>query len=212
MLTFHDSSNFIKSCLILCNCQSWIEIGITSLFSFHTIGCWFGEFKTFGSVTCFEITFWTSTFWSTCTLLKISIDNESGFDSYQMQSFWCSWPNRQQLFFQDGFFDQSDTRSLPFSFFPLPRQNMDITHGFVLRYCLHDQLKLHIERCSEMLVDSINPYWQISGVWVGPIPGKLIQQSILEFWGITRANFWKTHPNMDEFSRNRSSSCADILH
>ena len=156
MLTFHDSSNFIKSCLILCNGQSWIEIGITCFFSFHTISCWFREFKTFGSVTCFEITFWTSTFWSTCTLLKIIIDNESGFDSHQMQSFWCSWPNRQQLFFRDGSFGRSDTRSLPFSFFPLPRQNMDITHGFVLRYCLRDQLKLHIERFSGMLVDSIN--------------------------------------------------------
>ena len=27
------------------------------------------------------------------------------------------------------------------------------------------------------------PYWQISGAWARPINGKLIQSSILEFWG-----------------------------
>ena len=84
---------------------------------------------------------------------------------------------------------------------------------------------------------TLNPYWQISGVWAGPIygkiiqvkfmstypvlfkfgawarpiSGKLIQQSILEFWGMTRADFWETHPNMDEYSKNRSSLCLDIV-
>ena len=41
------------------------------------------------------------------------------------------------------------------------------------------------------------------GVWARPISGKLIQSSILEFWRMTRVDFWKTHPNMDEFSRNQ---------
>ena len=56
-----------------------------------------------------------------------------------------------------------------------------------------------------------DPYWQISGAWATSIYGKLIQSSILEFWGMTQADFWNTHLNMDEFSRNRSSSCPDIL-
>jgi len=81
-----------------------------------------------------------------------------------------------------------------------------------------------------------NPYWQFSGVWAGPIygkliqskfmstysvlfkfrawarsiSGKLIQQSVLEFWGMTRTDFWKTHPTMDKFSKNRSSSCPEF--
>ena len=28
---------------------------------------------------------------------------------------------------------------------------------------------------------------------------------------MTQTNFWKSHPNMDKFSRNGSSSCPDIL-
>ena len=46
-------------------------------------------------------------------------------------------------------------------------------------------------------------------VWARPIYGKLIQ-SILGFWGMSQAYFWKTHPdslpNMDESYRNRSAS------
>ena len=58
-----------------------------------------------------------------------------------------------------------------------------------------------------MLWKNLNPYWQISGAWARPIFEKLIQSSILEFWGVTQADFWKTHPNMDKFSKNRPSSC-----
>ena len=36
------------------------------------------------------------------------------------------------------------------------------------------------------------------------------QLSILEFLGVTQTDFSKTHPNMDKFSRNRSSSCPDF--
>ena len=31
-----------------------------------------------------------------------------------------------------------------------------------------------------------------------------------EFRGVTQADFWKTHPNIDEFSRNLPGSCPDI--
>ena len=31
------------------------------------------------------------------------------------------------------------------------------------------------------------------------------------FGGVSQIDFWKTYPNMDEFSKNRSSSCPDIL-
>ena len=31
-----------------------------------------------------------------------------------------------------------------------------------------------------------------------------------EFRGVTQTDFWKSHPNMDEFSGNRSSLCPDI--
>ena len=43
------------------------------------------------------------------------------------------------------------------------------------------------------------------------ITGKIIQSPISEFWGTKQADIGKTHPNMDEFSRNRSSSCSDIF-
>ena len=54
-------------------------------------------------------------------------------------------------------------------------------------------------------------YWQTSGAWARPISGKLIQSSISEFWGMRQADFGKSHPNMDEFSKNWSSPCPDIL-
>ena len=54
--------------------------------------------------------------------------------------------------------------------------------------------------------------------WVSSISGKLIQNRAYnrkmifkEFRAVTQTNLLKTHPNMDEFSRNRSSSCPDIL-
>ena len=56
-----------------------------------------------------------------------------------------------------------------------------------------------------------------SGVWARTISRKLIQNRTfsqkmnLEFRGVTQTDFWKFHPNMDEFSKNRSSSCHDIL-
>ena len=71
----------------------------------------------------------------------------------------------------------------------------------------------------------INPYWQIlentsrnftevwywgfsgkliqyfseisiSGAWARPIYGTLIQPSILEFWGMAQADFWKINPKL----------------
>ena len=54
---------------------------------------------------------------------------------------------------------------------------------------------------------SFNPYWKISGSWARQISGKLIQNRAFsrkmifkEFPGVTQTDFWKTHPNMDEFS------------
>ena len=51
------------------------------------------------------------------------------------------------------------------------------------------------------------------GAWARPISGKLIQKGAFsrkmklnKFRGVTLTDFWKTHPNLDEFSRNRSSS------
>ena len=32
-----------------------------------------------------------------------------------------------------------------------------------------------------------------------------------EFRGATQIDFWKTHPNMDQFSKNGSGSCPDII-
>jgi len=53
--------------------------------------------------------------------------------------------------------------------------------------------------------------------WHRPISGKLIQNRassrkmiFTEFRGVTQADFWKTHPNIDEFSRNLPGSCPDI--
>ena len=50
--------------------------------------------------------------------------------------------------------------------------------------------------------------------WARTISGKLIQNRVNsrkinceEFRSVTQTDFWKTNPNMDEFSRNRSSSC-----
>ena len=61
--------------------------------------------------------------------------------------------------------------------------------------------KIH-KRFQKFLIQYLvlDPYWQISGAWARPISGKLIQQSILEFWGMTRVALWKTHPKkFDEF-------------
>ena len=61
----------------------------------------------------------------------------------------------------------------------------------------------------------------ISGLWNRPLSGKFIQSQILELWGMTETDYWKTHSKrgfsrqeicnefwpykfMDEFSRNRS--------
>ena len=56
------------------------------------------------------------------------------------------------------------------------------------------------------------------GAWHRPISGKLIQnrascRKIIsnEIRAVKETDLWETHPNMDEFSKNRSSSCPDIL-
>ena len=50
------------------------------------------------------------------------------------------------------------------------------------------------------------PYW--TDFWKTN-PKQSIQSIMIfkEFLGVTQTNFWKTHPNMDEFFRNKSSSC-----
>ena len=54
--------------------------------------------------------------------------------------------------------------------------------------------KIH-KRFQKFLIQYLilDPYLPISGTGARPISGKLIQQSIPEFWGMTRANYWKTH-------------------
>ena len=40
------------------------------------------------------------------------------------------------------------------------------------------------------------------GALARPISGKLIQSSILEFWGMTQTGYWKTYPKQSILSKN----------
>ena len=60
----------------------------------------------------------------------------------------------------------------------------------IARHCTFKKLTVTISQffgsSTSMSSDRpLNPYWQFSGAWARPIYGKLIQSSIIEFWGTT---------------------------
>ena len=49
-----------------------------------------------------------------------------------------------------------------------------------------------------LILKRVDPYWQTSEAWARPIHGKLIQQSILEFRGMTQACFFLENSSKTE--------------
>ena len=50
----------------------------------------------------------------------------------------------------------------------------------------------------------------ISGAWTRPLSGKFIQSRILELWGMTETDYWKTHPKRG-FSRQEICSEFSVV-
>jgi len=118
-----------------------------------------------------------------------------------------------------------------FFFFSRPRMTVfkkySITTGFSIwpevEFCIWNQVWIFLldstHYKNEIIFEFLmfNSYWRISRAGAGPISGKLIQNRAFsrkmkfnKFRSMAQTDFWKTHPNMDEFSRNRSNSCPDI--